>query len=217
MRIEHNSEQYNYIKSVFAPEDKDLCEVINSLREDEAHMQISPAEGKILQTLLRAINAKKIIELGTLGGYSSIWMARALPEDGKLYAIEMDYKKEERILKNLQKCGVSNKIELTIGKANDILPSIAENAPFDAIFIDADKSNYLNYLNWAEDNIRKGGLIIGDNSFLFGSVYGDNSKKMNPETVKTMQAFNNKLANPEKYTSILLPTTEGMTVAVKEF
>lgn len=217
MRNSHNEAKENYIKSVFAPEDEALGQVISSLREDESHMQISPIEGKILHTLVKMINAKKVVELGTLGGYSAIWMARALPEEGKLYAIEIDYKKQNRILDNLKKCNVANKIELTIGKALDILPQLEVHAPFDMVFIDADKVNYLNYLDWAERNIRPGGLIVGDNTFLFGSVYGDNSKDMNPDTVKVMQEFNARLANPEKYTSIILPTTEGMTIAVKNF
>lgn len=217
MRNISNPEKENYIKSVFADEGKALSEVISTLREDERHMQISPVEGKILHTLVKMVGAEKIVEIGSLGGYSAIWMARALPQEGKLYALEVDYKKETRILNNFAKCGVSGKTELMIGKAKDLLPSLEDKAPFDVVFIDADKANYVNYLDWAEQHVRKGGLIIGDNTFLFGAVYGDNTKDIAPETVKTMQEFNLRLANPEKYTSILLPTTEGLTVAVKEF
>jgi hypothetical protein len=217
MRNRHHSNKENYIKSVFAQEDLALGKVISSLREDEAHMQISPVEGKILYMLVQMVGARKIIEIGTLAGYSSIWMARALPQDGRLYAIEIDYKKEARIRDNFSKCKVESKIELTIGKAIEILPKVEHLAPFDVVFIDADKVNYLNYLDWAEKNIRKGGLIIGDNSLLFGTVYGDNSRDINPQTVKIMQEFNLRLANPDKYSSIILPTSDGMTVAIKNF
>ena len=217
MRTSHNTDKENYVGSIFAIEDSALGDVINSLREDEAHMQISPVEGKTLHMLVKMVGAAKIIELGSLAGYSAIWMARAMADGGKLYALELDYKKRRRIEENFAKCGVADKVELTIGKALEILPHLEDKAPFDIIFIDADKVNYLNYLDWAEKNIRKGGLIIGDNTFLFGAVYGDNSKDINPATVKVMQEFNLRLANPEKYTSIILPTNEGMTVAIKNF
>lgn len=215
MRKSQDEAKENYITSLFAQEDEALSQVITSLREDEAHMQISPTEGKTLHTLVKMIGAIKIIELGTLGGYSSIWMARAMDAGSKLYAIEIDYKKKDRILNNLNKCNVADKVELIIGKALNILPELEAYGPFDMIFIDADKANYLNYLDWAEKNIRKGGLIVGDNTFLFGAVYGDNSKDINPDTIKTMKEFNARLSNKDKYTSIILPTAEGMTIAVK--
>ncbi len=212
-----NTAKDHYIESTFALEDKPLSNVVFTLRLDEAHMQISPIEGKTLQTLIKMVGAKKIVEIGTLAGYSSIWMARALPEGGRLYAVEVDKTKETRILDNIKKCGVADKIELIIGKALDILPTLEQYGPFDAVFIDADKAGYVNYLEWAEQNVRKGGLIIGDNTFLFGAVYGDNSRGMKPEVIEIMQEFNERLANPAKYTSIILPTAEGMTVAVKNF
>lgn len=206
-----------YIESLFANEGVALGEVILTLRDDEKRMQISPVEGKILHTLVRMIGAERIVEIGTLGGYSAIWMARALPEKGKLYAIESDYKKESRILNNFAHCGVSSKTELLIGRGNDVLPKLVDNGPFDVVFIDADKANYVNYLEWAEQNVRKGGLIIGDNTFLFGAVYGDNSREMPEKMVKVMQEFNRRLADSEKYTSVIMPTAEGLTVAMKEF
>jgi caffeoyl-CoA O-methyltransferase len=217
MRSPQYTDKETYIQSLFAPEDEPLSKVFSTLRMDEAHMQISPIEGKTLHTLVKMIGAKKIVEIGSLAGYSAIWMARALPEDGKLYAIDLDYKKEDRILKNAADCGVADKISLTIGKANEELPGINKYGPFDMVFIDADKGGYVDYLNWAEKNVRKGGLIVGDNTFLFGAVYGDNARGIAPETIEVMKEFNERLANPEKYTSIILPTAEGMTVAVKNF
>ena len=219
MRSSDNKAKEDYINSVFAQEDEALKNIIDSLREDEVKMQISPGEGKILHTLVKMTGAKKIIELGVLAGYSSTWMARALPESGKLYAIELDYKKEKRIRDNFAKCNIEDKIDLRIGKAGDVLKNLESDGPFDMIFIDADKANYLNYLDWAEKHVKRGGLIVGDNTFLFGAVYGANSlgRDLNPDTVKIMQQFNKRLADPAKYTSMLLPTTEGMTIAVKGF
>jgi len=217
MRTIHNIDKEKYIKSIFAQQDEALANIINTLRDDEAHMQISPIEGKTLHTIVKMVGAKKILEIGTLGGYSAIWMARAMPEGGRLYALEIDYKKEKRIRDNLAKCGVEDRVELIIGKALETLPKFEVHSQFDVVFIDADKVNYLNYLDWAEQNVRKGGLIIGDNTFLFGAVYGDNSRGINPQTVQIMQEFNMRLADSNKYTSIILPTNEGMTVAVKNF
>lgn len=217
MRNTHASEKEKYIQSLFAPEDAPLGEVFSCLRMDEAHMQISPSEGKILHTLAKMVGAKKIVEIGCLAGYSAIWMARALPEDGKLYAFEMDKTKEARIRKNIEACGVAGKVELIIGKAGEELPGINKHGQFDMVFIDADKAGYVNYLDWAEQNVRKGGLIVGDNTFLFGAVYGDNPRNMAEPTIEIMKNFNVRLSHPEKYTSIILPTLEGMTVAVKNF
>ncbi len=217
MRNNNNQSKETYIKTLFAVEDEQLAQVQKSLREDEAHMQISAVEGKILHTLVKMIDARKIIELGSLGGYSAIWMARAMADGGKLYAIEIDYKKQARIAKNLTKCGVADKVELIIGKATETLPRLNQFGPYDMIFIDADKVNYLNYLDWAEKNIRKNGLIVADNSLLFGAVYGDNSKDINLATIEVMQQFNARLANADKYTAIILPTADGMSVAVKNF
>lgn len=217
MRDSQISDKEHYIQSLFAVEDETIASISGSLRPDEARMQISPIEGKTLHMLAKMVGAKKIVEIGSLAGYSAVWLARALPESGKLYAIDTDYKKEERILNNLKNCNVSDKVELIIGRALDELPKLNQHAPFDMVFIDADKGNYLNYLDWAEQNVREGGLIIGDNTFLFGAVYGDNQKDTPKQTIEKMQLFNERLANPSKYTSIILPTIAGMTVALKNF
>lgn len=214
MRSIQDTKQEQYIKFLFAQEDKPLAEIVSSMREDEAHMQVSPVEGKILHMLVKMIGARNILEIGTLAGYSAIWMARAIPENGRLYTIETDYKKEGRIRNNIRACGVEEKVELIIGKALDVLPDMSRHAPFDMVFIDADKANYLNYLDWAEKNVRQGGLIVGDNTFLFGAVYGDNAISVPEETIKIMQKFNTRLADSDRYTSIILPTCEGMTVAL---
>ena len=114
------------------------------------------------------------------------------------------------------KFDAGKKIELRVG---DALESLAElEGPFDMIFIDADKLNYMNYLNWAEKNIRKGGLIVGDNTFLFGAVYAaEPVDRVRKTAFDAMTAFNARLGDDRYYTGILLPTPEGMTVAIKNF
>jgi len=218
MRYDNADQSIEYTRELFTTEGKDLQEISQDLSEQERRMQLGPEEAKILFVLLRAINAKNIIEIGTLAGYSAIWMAKALPADGKIFCIESNQDRIPIIKKNAQKYNVSEKISIHEGKALDVLPSLEKHAPFDMIFIDADKGNYSNYLKWAENNIRKKGLIVGDNTFLFGSVY----QKEKPQNISknswiAMQEFNRRLSDPSKYSSIILPAAEGMTIAVKEF
>lgn len=226
------SDRTKYVRDIFANEDNALKSIIDTLDEQEKIMQIGPDEGKILQVLAKMVNAKKIVEIGVLAGYSAIWMARSLPEGGKLYAFEKNKNLAERILKNFAAANISAglrggaslkreqeqecKIELIIGNALDNLPKIKDQGPFDMVFIDADKGGYPDYLDWAESNIRKGGIIVGDNTFLFGHVYKDQCPdNFSENSWNKMREFNQRLANTEKYTSIMLPTIEGMTVAVK--
>lgn len=213
-----NPARTEYIRSVFAQEDDALSNVGNNLPPEERKMQIGAEEGKILFTLARMINAKKIVEIGVLSGYSSIWIARALPEDGKLWSLEKNSQRFDQCRENFKKCGVDDKVALVEGDAHISLEKIAHEGPFDMVFIDADKKGYCKYLDWAEKNIRKGGIIVGDNTFLFGAVY-DNPERdnINPEMTKIMQEFNLRLSDNKKFSAIMLPTGEGMTVAVKEF
>lgn len=205
----------NYVCDVFAKEDAELAQVGSDLPEPEMIMQTTPLEGKLLQVLIKMIHAKKVVEIGVLAGYSTIWMARGLPEDGMIYGIEKNYKRVQPSLKNFARCDVSNKITLVEGEATEVLPTLEPHAPFDVVFIDADKGNYCHYLDWAEKNVRQGGLIIGDNSFLFGAVYGETERDIPQETIDVMNQFNERLADPKRFSAIQIPTQEGMTVAMK--
>lgn len=208
----------DYIQHLFAPEDELLRLIKQKLKQIGWSIHIGSEEGKLLQLLIQMASVHTIVEIGTLGGYSALWMARALPDKGKIYTIE---KQEEMTLiakDFFKQSEVNDRIELLTGMAEDRLLDIEPNGPFDMIFIDADKRNYLHYLDWAEQHIRKGGLIIADNTFLFGAVYQDSL----PEGVKAssreiMREFNQRLADPNRYQSILLPTVEGMTIAIKQF
>jgi predicted O-methyltransferase YrrM len=131
-----------YISDLLATEDQALADTIKSLdKEGLPQHSVSANQGKFLQVMMIACNAKKVLELGTLGGYSTIWLARALPDNGKVITIEVDKHHGEVAKKNIDNAGLSQKVDLRVGKALDILPKIiAENeGPFDMIFIDADK------------------------------------------------------------------------------
>lgn len=212
------TERKSYVQKLFVQEDKPLAAVKDVLEEEVKRMQLGSEEGKLLHVLTFLSGAKNIVEVGVLAGYSAICMARAIPEDGHIYAIEKDENRISGIQKNLEACGVSQKVTLICGDAHKELEKISDKAPFDMIFIDADKGGYPDYLDWAENNIRRGGLIIGDNTFLFGHVYKDSAPKgWSKKNWEGMRAFNERLANYKKYRSILLPTEEGMTIAIKEF
>lgn len=135
-------------------------------------IQVAPNQGKFLHLLARLMQAKKILEIGTLGGYSTIWLARALPADGRLISLEIDPKHAEVARANLARAGLSGVAEVRVGRAIDSLPQVAAegHGPFDLIFIDADKPSNPDYFQWALKLARPGTLIIVDNVVRNGAV-----------------------------------------------
>jgi len=213
------SKKLQYIKKLYAEDDVILEGVERSISENNLRpINISSVEGKILRIILKIHNVQKMVEIGTLAGYSAINLARALPEGGILYTFEMEEKCARIAQENISNSDVAAKVKVITGNAHHNLKGIEGEAPFDAIFIDAEKQGYPDYLAWAEKNIRKGGLIIGDNTFLFGAVFDDEiAKNEPPKLVAAMKNFNNTLADKERYDSIILPTEEGLTIAIKKF
>ncbi|KAG8801336.1 hypothetical protein FRC16_000706 [Serendipita sp. 398] len=124
---------------------------------------VSEAQGKLLMLLCKSINAKRVLEVGTLAGYSTIWMAKALPDDGLIVTHELLPEHAEVATENVAHAGFSNKVKIVVGPAVDTLPNLPSSEPFDLAFIDADKENNLNYFKEAERLIRPGGVIIVDN------------------------------------------------------
>lgn len=141
-------------------------------------IQVSSVQGKFLHLLARIMGARSILEIGTLGGYSTIWMARALPEGGRIITLEADPKHAEVARRNFAGAGVESKVELRLGKALDTLPQVASDGrgPFDMFFIDANKSNMPEYFEWSLKLARKGSVIIADNVVREGAVLDAKSK-----------------------------------------
>jgi predicted O-methyltransferase YrrM len=135
-------------------------------------IQVSPPQGKLLQLLVRLVGARRILEFGTLGGYSAILMARALPEDGQLISLESNPGYAEVARRSIEAAGVGETVEIRVGPALETLPVLeAEGVgPFDLVFIDADKVNTPNYFAWALDRMRPGGLIVADNVVREGTL-----------------------------------------------
>lgn len=210
------SPEIEYIRKVFAPEDAGLRRAAESTPEELRMMKIGAEEGRLLQFLARLVQARRIVEVGTLTGYSAIWLARALPADGHLWTVDKTPLHVRLARENIAASDVADRVSVVEGDALKALETLNSHGPFDMVFIDADKIQYEDYLNWAEKHVRKGGLIVGDNTFLFGAVY---SQKL-PENVResaaaAMRNFNSRLANYEKYNSIMIPTAQGLTIAQK--
>lgn len=207
----------NYLNSVFSKEDKILKNIREYAEKQSVdYMQISAYEGGILQFLCKALNVKKAVEIGTLYGYSSLIIARALPSNGRLFTLDQDKNKQEQSQQLIKEDKHSHKIEFISGIANKSLKNLESKAPFDMVFIDADKTSYLDYLKWSYKNLKSGGLIIADNTFLFGAIYNESKKEVNQKALTIMKQFNKEISQSGLYTSTLIPTAEGLTVGIKK-
>jgi predicted O-methyltransferase YrrM len=177
-------------------------------------ISVSPAHGKLLWLLARLVNAKRILEIGTLGGYSTIWLARALPSDGRLVTLEA-VDKHARVAKaNIAKAGLEKKVEIRIGPALDTLPSL--QGPFDFSFIDADKQNNAEYFAWALKLSRPGSLIVVDNVVRDGKVIDARSRDA---SVQGVRRLNELIAAEKRVTATAIQTVgvkgyDGFAVAL---
>lgn len=181
-------------------------------------INISPVQGKMLQVFAKMCNARNVLELGTLGGYSTIWLANALPDTGKVTTLEIDPAYAAVAKQNFAYAGLDSKIDIRIGKALDILPQLATEGlpPFDLIFIDADKPPYPEYFEWAIKLGRRGTIIIADNVIRNGQLLDEHSPD---EKVQGVRRLNQALADNTAVTSIILQNVgmkeyDGMVVAV---
>ena len=177
----------HYFDKVLVAQDSALEDALaTAAAEKLPAIQVSSGQGKLLHLLARILGARKILEIGTLGGYSTIWMARALPEGGRLITLEADPKHADVARKNFARAGVKNKVELRMGKALDTLPQIAAEGvgPFDLFFIDANKSNMPEYFEWSLKLARKGSVIIADNVVRGGAVLEADSKDADIQGVR---------------------------------
>jgi caffeoyl-CoA O-methyltransferase len=208
-----------YITGLFEQEDSSLIATEQSIKESNIPpISISPNQGKFLQMLARLCHAKKILEIGTLAGYSTIWLARALPKDGKLITLEYEPLHARVAQKNIDSAGLSSVVEIREGKGIDLLPKLVEEGagPFDMIFIDADKPPYKEYFDWSLKLSRPGTLIIADNVIREGKVLND---KNTDEMVTGVKRFNAALAVNPAVTATIIQTVgakehDGMALAI---
>ena len=160
-----------FIGETLAPEDEVLQAALDAAEAAGLpQIQVSPPQGKLLQLLARLQGARTVLEFGTLGGYSTILLARALPEGGRLITLESDAEYAEVARGSIERAGLGDIVELRIGPALETLPALEDAGPFDLTFIDADKVNSPNYFAWALDHSRPGSLIVADNVVRNGAL-----------------------------------------------
>ena len=196
----------DYVDRTHASHDAALAQAFQ-IPEGIPAIQVGPSEGKLLGLLLRLVGAKKVVEVGTLVGYSATHMARALPPDGHLWSIEYEPRHAEVARANLARAGLDRKVAIVVGAGRDVLPTLVGHGPFDAVFIDADKTGYELYGRWAVANLRRGGLVIGDNAYLFGELCADS------DAARAMRAFHEHVA--ATCDSVCVPTPDGLVVGIK--
>lgn len=196
----------NYFTDLLVPSDPVLDA---ALKDSDAaglpQQAVAPNQGKMLQLLAQIQRAKTILEIGTLGGYSTIWLARALPPGGHLISLEFNLKHAEVARANLARAGFAEVVEVRVGPALESLPKLEAEGlgPFDLIFIDADKPNNPHYLQWALKLSRPGTLIIGDNVVRNGAVIHETSADPN---VMGIRAFNDVLASEPRLNATAIQT-----------
>jgi predicted O-methyltransferase YrrM len=202
----------NYIASLFVPADPALD---GALKASDAaglpSINVSANQGKLLMLFARMLNARNILEIGTLGAYSTIWLARGLADGGRLITLEYEPKHAEVAQANLVRAGLSDRVEIRIGRAGDSLPKLVKEGrgPFDLIFIDADKEGYAEYLEWSLKMSRRGTVIVADNVVRNGAVTDAASTDA---MVLGIQRFNRALAAEKRVSA-----TEIQTVGSKGY
>ena len=213
--MELNTHAYdNYIASLFAPQDDALTGAIAEMeRENVPGINVSATEGKLLLVLALMVGAKRILEVGTLGGYSGIHLARALPDEGRLITLELDPHHAEVARRNFERAGVGHKVEIRVGPASETLRELAAaGGPlFDLVFIDADKDSYVEYLHLSLPLLRAGGLLLGDNTLPEAALTAEDSGT---------KRYNTAVAARADLTTIILPVLrqhglDGLTVSFK--
>lgn len=203
---------------MFSPQDEALEAALEeSRRAGLPEIHISPVQGGLMQLLMELGGVRRALEIGTLGGYSAIYLARALPDDGKLISLELEEDHARLARANLERAGLGDKVEVRVGEAGELLSGMHESGegPFDLVFIDADKESYPEYLEHALRLTRSGSLIMADNTIWGGAVMDDSD-----EEGSALREFNRLLASEaseERLSATIIPLlrerVDGLAVA----
>ncbi len=197
-----------WVATTHAPHDAALRSAFDAPeRAGLPRIQVGPSEGKLLELLLRLCGARRVVEVGTLAGYSALRLARALPADGKLWTIEADERHAAVAREVLAQAGVGAKVEVLVGRGADVLPTLEPHGPFCAVFVDADKESYDVYGRWAAKHVRPGGLLLGDNAFLFGQLLEETPRG------EAMRRFH--LEARAAFDTVCVPTPDGLLLGLK--
>jgi predicted O-methyltransferase YrrM len=200
-----------YVTELFAAEDPILSKIrARHAAENLPAINVSPEEGKLLHLLLLSIQAKRVLEIGSLGGYSGVWLARALPPSGTLITIERDPRHAGIAREAFRTAGLEERVELIEGGALEVLPTLSPG--FDAVFIDADKGPLPRYFDWGMRLLRRGGLLLCDNAFFHGAALDENDRSDNAIGVR---AFNQLAATDPRLVATIIPVRDGLVIGLK--
>lgn len=212
----------DYVFKLFKPEDDILAGTrVRAQQAGLPAIHVSPFDGLHLEVLARAAGAKKIVEIGTLAGLSGTCLARGLSPGGHLHTFEYEPRHAQVAAETFRLARVDHFVTIHVGAALTNLPKIESHAPFDLVFIDADKENYPNYLAWAAKHLRPGGIVLADNAFAWGLLTepSDSARLKEPSqraARDAIHAVNSRLADPNgPFRSTMLPTGEGLAMGVR--
>jgi caffeoyl-CoA O-methyltransferase len=204
-----------YVTKTYVPEDDVLREIRERCaREGLPDIQIGALDARHLEVLAAVAGARKAVEIGTLGGYSGVSLLRGMGIGGVLDTIEIEPRHAEVARESFRRAGYTTQARIHLGPAMTILQKLSPQGPFDLVFIDADKESYPDYLNWAAEHLKPGGLVLADNAFLFGEL-ADKPTGARATTIAAMQAFHQILANSGRFRATVLPTGEGLAIGVR--
>ncbi|UCH61240.1 MAG: O-methyltransferase [Anaerolineales bacterium] len=209
----YNDALSTYIQDLFVPQDQAL-QYIQEVTPQKGlpSINIKPEEGHFLQMLVRMCGARQAVEIGTLGGYSGTWIARGLPPEGRLITLEIEPHHAQVAREHFQLAGVADRVEVRVGDAHQSLKQITPDGPFDFVFIDAEKTGYKAYFDWAVENIRLGGVITAHNIFRKGGILETDSEDA---WILATQEFNREVAADARVLTTIYPAGDGTLVSIK--
>lgn len=203
-----------YIREMSAPQGEALAWVERQswLRTSHGRQVTGPQVGALLRLLVQLLQPRHVLEIGTFSGYATLWMADALPEGGRIDTIEINDEMEDLIREGFERSGLADRIRPVTGDALDILPGL--NGPYDLVFIDADKRDYVAYYQYVIDLVRPGGLIVADNVLWDGKVCGEEIPR--DQQTRGILAFNDLVAGDDRVENFILPLRDGLNIIRKK-
>lgn len=203
-----------YVDDLFVREPPLLTELRADLEERGfPTIQVPGRTGRVLELLARAVDASRVLEIGTLGGYSGLWLLRGMAPEGRLVTVEREPDRAELAREYFRRAGASERVEVRIGEARKVLPELGPEGAWDLVFIDADKEGYTEYLAQSERLLRPGGLVLADNALWKGRVVDEDDGEPSTEGVR---AFNRALASSGSFRATILPVGDGIALGVKD-
>ena len=205
----------DYVLQRYQPED----DLLRDIRQRSAaaglpQIQVAPLDARHLEVLARMSKARRAVEIGTLGGYSGVAIARGMGPGSILHTIEIDPRHAAIAAETFAKAGVADRIRQWLGPALEMLPKLSAEGPFDFCFIDADKGEYPRYLDWAAANLVPGGVVAADNAFLFGNL----PRALDPNPpgeARAMDEMHRRLSSGKEFRATVIPTGEGLALGVR--